>query len=228
MLLSNITTKLYMQLFYKIIMRFGTKMLIGAGVLGVAMGSGEYTLYKKFEHAPNPIREVIRWPYNEVYTELDTLFEQYTALKEMQLTSITGRIKDLEGLQGYTTPGSSRYNRYPIIRDSINFIELEDGTRFGYVGDFFAGRGDKIRLTILPSQQLMQIQKLLERVKEFRAGHLQLLWMTNGYEDILNRRENIRKSVQNIPKTKLTHLDGIVNDYEIIEDSSGKLSPQEK
>jgi hypothetical protein len=203
-------------------MEFERKLLGAALSLAIAAGIGEYALYKKFEHTPNPIREVVRWPNNDICVEVDNLAEQYTALKESPLAVTPGRIKELEVLQGYSYCSFPFNTRTKMItaywKDSINFIKLEDGRRFAYVGDFFAGKSDEVRLTMLPSQKLIEAQKFLERVKKFRIKNHTWLWTTRGYEDILSQRENIRKVIENIPQIKLTHLDGLIDTYEIIKD----------
>ena len=61
-------------------MKFEKKLLIGALGLVLGVGSCEYALYKKFEHHPNTVREMVRWPYNRMYTECDQLTEEYKQL----------------------------------------------------------------------------------------------------------------------------------------------------
>ncbi|MBI5881124.1 hypothetical protein HZB90_03270 [archaeon] len=61
-------------------MEFGKRLFIGALALLVGAGVGEYFLYKRFERSPDPIREVLRFPYNSDYAEYDGLVDEYRRL----------------------------------------------------------------------------------------------------------------------------------------------------
>ena len=61
-------------------MEFGKKLFIGALALLVGAGVGEYFVYKRFEGSPDPIREVLRFPYNDDWAEYDSLVEEYRRL----------------------------------------------------------------------------------------------------------------------------------------------------
>lgn len=200
-------------------MEFGKKLLIGALSLVIAAGVGEYKLYKKFEHTPNPIGEVVRWPYNDTWTECDRLAGEYKRLTENIFQSVRGKVQNIEGLEGCTYMVSSNGRSYfRIKRDTLNFIELEGGKRFAYAGDFFAGKGDEISLRVLHTKELLQREAFLEQVKRFRAERSDWLWTTRGYDEIFAKMPNIRKSVENIPLTKLNHLDGLIETYDILQD----------
>jgi len=191
-------------------MRLGKKLLIGALTLLVGAGVGEYKLYKKFEHTPNPIREMLRWPYNDVWTDCNSLFEEHKQLTEPTLQPIQGRIHNLDCLELRSFRG-----------DAINFIEMENNTRYVYTGNFFAGKGDEVILRVLPTQEILkmserrQAEKFKEEVRTYRKKHPDMFWTTREYDDISFKLPSIQKSFEEVPLTKLTSLDGIIGDFKI-------------
>jgi|SRR3989344_1492465 len=200
-------------------MRFGNKLLIGALTLLAGAGFCEYNLYKKFEHSPNPIREVARWPYNDVWTESDHLTEKFETLKNIELKSVSGRISSLNCLEGLTNEVHGGRTYYSVRRVDINFVEMSDEQKFVYTGNFFAGKGDIVTINVLPIEELSKLNDFLSEVNQFRSRYPTWLWTTKEYDFQLNKFPNIRKSIENIPLTKLSHLEGIIENYQIIEDN---------
>ena len=203
-------------------MNFGKKMLVGALGLAIVAGIGEYSLYKKFENTQHPFREMARWPSNEEYARLEdpALMEEYDKLREKPLEVVIGRVGEVRGLQGYTElPFSGA--RFTIKRDSINFIKLEDGRRFVYTGDFFAEKSDKVKLAILSSGELAEIQKFLDKVNHIKTENGSWFWLTRGYDDII-RDQRINEAFRSVPISKLVSLDGIIGRYQIVNEANKK------
>jgi len=65
-------------------MEFGKKLFIGALALLFGAGVGEYFVYKRFEGSPDPIREVLRFPFNEEYAEYDGLVDDFRRLSSVK------------------------------------------------------------------------------------------------------------------------------------------------
>ncbi|MDP2749531.1 MAG: hypothetical protein Q8O89_01715 [Nanoarchaeota archaeon] len=152
--------------------------------------------YRTFSH-PYICREILIWPENH-----------FKEPKEIKLESVEGKIKQLEGLEGYTSttsPNGGRYY-YTLKRDSIVFITLDNRRKFVYVGDFFGGKNDEVKLAVLPVSKLeLPVSKLEEGSNFFE-------------ESRLVECENTKKAFEQVPLTKLQHLDGIIEDYEIVKD----------
>jgi len=203
-------------------MKHEKKLLIGISGLILALTSLGYgSLYKKFENQPHTIREVLRWPSNEIYAKSDKLAEEFKALKEIELDFVEGRISQLEGLKGYsykTSPNGGRWY-YTIKREGINFITLEEGNKFAYIGDFFAGIDDEVKLKVLPKQKIIETVDFLKDLEKFRYDYPSWRCMVWEYNNVFRNKENVTKALIEIPLTKLQHLEGIIENYEIIKDN---------
>jgi hypothetical protein len=101
----------------------GRHICIGAAILAAATGTCDYTLYRQFQDSPNPVREVLRWPYNQIYAELDSLSQEYKLLQEEQqkssVQSDSGRIQESLVGEKYFQMRTRFFNDHPDWRWAI-------------------------------------------------------------------------------------------------------------
>jgi hypothetical protein len=193
------------------------KGMIGACAFILPISIGEYTLYKKFEHTPNPVQEVLRWPFNDVWSRVDTLTQEYKQLTEIKTQPLQGRIRAIEGLEKVISASSSHRSGHCIKEDVHVFITLENGKEFAYTGDFFAREGDSVSVQVFSADDVAKVQSFVKRVERFRGEKLERYWMTTDYGDALKKTPHVVHSINNIAPTKLRRLDGIIEAYQILE-----------
>jgi hypothetical protein len=196
-------------------MELGKKIIGSAAILAIAIGIGEYKIYKKFENAPHPFQEIVRWPYNDVCSEAEELYRQYEEIRDLPLKSFSGKISRIERIGG----DARIAGLYTFRRDPISFVKFTDGTELAYAGDFFAGESDEVRTSMFPAQDITKVQELWRKVGKFREEHHTWFWITRGYDEVLDRKARIKDAIRTIPETKLSHLDGLIEEYEIIKDN---------
>jgi len=126
--------------------------------------------------------------------------------------------------------GSSSSSSANIATDYLSFIMLSDKRKFVYAGQFFVNEGEEVRLEAYSPRDLLVNKNLLTELSRIDARYTSRYDAEdyNYYND--ERREVTRDMINRIsldrevnlacnliPRDELLKLDGIVADYEVIE-----------
>lgn len=174
----------------------------------LGFGSCEYSLYKKFEKHPNIFQEMGRWPYNEEYSQYEKIEEKIKMLNLNMVEEKSGIIKNIHKIP-FNKP--SQINGFDYSRYDINFINLED-KKLVYSGISFAEKGDSVRLKFVPIDNIKRLVEYYKMVQKFNENsHIGRVQYIN-YEN-----PQVRFALKNIPENVINNLDGIIENYKVIE-----------
>ncbi len=155
----------------------------------IGVGSGEYALYKKFEHKRNTIQEMMRWPYNEMYTraekginEIDSLYHSLiinkhsTSTLDRKIISITKHAPtpvayDFENRAVYDTP------HFTIELDSKEKVFIDDIHMYDYL--LMCDKPTAIQ--VINPDFSSAVTALRSKLFAFKKNNYNFQWYANDY-----------------------------------------------
>ncbi len=189
-------------------------------LFSILIGMGGHQMYQEFGGKDLSFREVLRYPNREVWSKIDFFVKEHSAILLLppRLVTESGAIKDIEKISGnYELRG--QYTSGLLRKRDMTVIELDGGRRYIYPDNFFGEIGDNINLKIAKESfnSHPRVKDFLDGLHRFEEEHRIWRSATIGFKNIPDKTPQTIIARSEISFAQLKHLDGIIEDYELIK-----------